>query len=388
MSRKEDLKDLLSISNGERKGITVLFLIVFFLLISYASVKFIKPREPVHDPEFEKEVAEFIKGLEPLEDENYESRLDKYIIQRYDTIELFDFDPNNTSENEWKKLGFTEKQISTIQNYIDKGGVFSDKEDFRKIYGIRQKQFEILKEYITLPENNNQNKYQNNFADNFKDYKSKISLNQKDSSLYFNPNKSTPGNWKKLGFSDKQTESIINYFDKGGKIFKEDDLKKIYCISEEKYQEIKTFIKIPNISNNQVVLVNKKVDINSLSEEEFVALGGFWMYNAKKIIKYRILLGGFYKKEQLLEIYGMKPEYYDKIADDIIISNSKIIQININYIEERELSAHPYFRANIAHSIIEYRNKNGPFKSIEQLREKNLISKTTLEQAKIYLTVK
>lgn len=46
--------------------------------------------------------------------------------------ELFFFDPNTISTNEWKKLGLRDKTIRTIQNYLGKGGRFKKSEDFSK----------------------------------------------------------------------------------------------------------------------------------------------------------------------------------------------------------------------------------------------------------------
>ncbi len=67
-------------------------------------------------------------------------------------IELFSFNPNTISLDDFLKLGFSEKQIHTIQNYIAKVGEIKSKADFKKIYGISSTQFTQLEPYIDLPE--------------------------------------------------------------------------------------------------------------------------------------------------------------------------------------------------------------------------------------------
>ncbi len=67
-------------------------------------------------------------------------------------VELFRFNPNTTSSDDFLKLGLSEKQIHTIQNYITKVGEIKSKADFKKIYGISSTQYTQLEPYIDLPE--------------------------------------------------------------------------------------------------------------------------------------------------------------------------------------------------------------------------------------------
>ena len=388
MSRKEQIKELLTFTKGEIQGIRVLIILIVILIVVNISLDYFPSVKQSDNTSFLQEVKEFNAGLTPLTDDDYESRLDKYITQRYDTLKLFSFNPNTTTNKQWTKLGLTNKQITTIDKYLSRGGKFYDKKDFQRMYGIRQKQYEILKPFIDLPDKSN---YQQNYRQDNKqnDYYSDSyeELSSSDSSLYFNPNTSTPQNWEKLNFSEKQVNVIQRYFENGGKIFKKEDLLKIYCINEDKYNEIEKFIKLPK-NEVQNIIVETKIDINTFSEQEFIARGGFWKYNAEKIIKYRIQLGGFYKKEQLLEIWGMKKEYYDKVSDDIVVSKIQLRKININFAEEEDLSAHPYLKYHNANAIVEYRDKNGSFKNILELRQKKILSQTMYDKIKIYITVK
>jgi competence protein ComEA len=142
---REKFKDLFYFSKGEKNGIIVLLAILMIIIAIPYITELFTDNEPVTNKEFEKEIELFTQSLQNVEEPTYNNRLNQYIIERYDSLKLFHFNPNNTSEENYKKLGLTEKQIKTINNYLTKGGRFYVKDDFRKIYGIRHQQYQILK---------------------------------------------------------------------------------------------------------------------------------------------------------------------------------------------------------------------------------------------------
>lgn len=394
---KEDIKELLIFTRGEKKGIIVLvILIITIILVNQFSFLFYEEKE-TDFASFKNEIAEFEKSLIPI-DEN--KQLNSYYNKMYDTLQLFSFNPNTTSPKDWKLLGLSNKQIKIINNYLNKGGKFYSKKDFKKIYGISETQYQKLYPFIDLPDKKNyaQNvdyeKYNKTSKKNYDKKSSEYTIPDVEEYFKFNPNIISDNEWQKLGFSQKQIVTIKNYLNKGGKFYKKEDLKKIYGIQDFQYERIKNFIEIPEKENNndykkeELVVENKKVDINNLSADEMKKLGKFWQYRATRIVKYRNWLGGFYKKEQLLEVYGMKMDDYLKIKDDIIIDKSKLEKIHLNFAEVSELGRHPYISYEEARKILDYRNKKGPFKSVNDLLEKDLISKDLYDKISPYLKVK
>ncbi|MCF6185798.1 MAG: helix-hairpin-helix domain-containing protein, partial [Bacteroidales bacterium] len=238
---------------------------------------------------------------------------------------------------------------------------------------------------IDLPDKNNKNNSEYNVKKNTSGQK--ININY----FNFDPNILDDSGWKELGFSEKQIASIRKYINNGGKFYKKEDLKKLYVINDKKYAELEPYINIPEKEKNFEKNISEKhqaVDINNLSAEEMKKYGKFWQYNATRIVKYRNLLGGYYKKEQLLEVYGVKKEYYDKIAEDIVIDKSKLEKININFAEVSELGKHPYISYQDAKKIIEYRNKNGFINNLNILKTKNIIPSDLFDKISPYLKVK
>ena len=67
------------------------------------------------------------------------------------TYESFPFDPNSVSTGDLQRLGLSQRQAESIENYRSKGGRFRSKEDFRKMYVVSDTLFTRLEPYIEIP---------------------------------------------------------------------------------------------------------------------------------------------------------------------------------------------------------------------------------------------
>ena len=107
-------------------------------------------------------------------------------------------------------------------------------------------------------------------------------------------------------FDTKKAQRIINFRDKIGGFTNWTQLEKIFEIKEDELDWFKhnTFIEI------------KTIDINTATEEELIELKGIGETLAKRIVKYRDKIGGFYSVEQLNEVYGIKTEYSRDRGED------------------------------------------------------------------------
>ncbi len=66
-------------------------------------------------------------------------------------VESFRFDPNTVSTDDLQRLGFSEKQAASIENYRSKGGRFRRKEDFAASYVVSDSVYARLEKYIDIP---------------------------------------------------------------------------------------------------------------------------------------------------------------------------------------------------------------------------------------------
>lgn len=64
--------------------------------------------------------------------------------------ELFTFDPNTLSDSGFGRLGFSQREIATLRKYQEKGGRFSKKEDFSKLYFVSDDEYAALEAYIEI----------------------------------------------------------------------------------------------------------------------------------------------------------------------------------------------------------------------------------------------
>ncbi len=377
---REQFKDLFYFSKGEKNGIIVLLAILMVIMAAPYIAELFTNNEPTINKEFEKEIELFTHSLQKVEEPTYNNRLNQFIIERYDSLKLFYFNPNNTSIENYKKLGLTEKQIETINNYLSKGGQFYVKDDFRKIYGIRHQQYQILKPYILLPDKEYYNYEEKDFTANEKAF-------GLDSLFVFNPNTASLQELQKLGFSKKQTATIKNYLDKGGSFKTKEDLKKIYGISTEQYNKLEPYIFIEKDETKDKIIKESiiVVELNSSTEEELAKLKGIGEYTAKAIINYRNKLGGFTHIDQLAEIKSINKEHFNAFKSQLKINPSSVKKLSLNFSEVEDFVAHPYLNYQQAKEIVKFRSQNGPYQNIEQLLDSKILMKISYQKIKPYL---
>lgn len=366
------IKDYFAFTRGEKRGAVVLLLIIFILIALQFFTDVFKNSEQTDFSEFEQEINAFEKKLKE-QNHSPEKNL---------SIQLFEFNPNTISDNEWEKLGLKNWQIKTINKYKAKGGNWRTKNDVAKIYGLDSSHFEQLKPYILLPD-----AFEYKASKNSKEKELPITL------FEFNPNTIPKSQWKKLGFKDWQIKTIFNYKSKGGSWKTKNDVSKIYGLSPEHYQKLEPYIILPlekeKTSNKPQKDYSKKVDINTADTKELTNLKGIYSEKyAAIIIKYRDKLGGFTSKEQLKDVWNMNIETYNGFINQVVIGKYEPIKININTSSASQLQSHPYIDWKTANAIYKYRKANGEYKSVDDIKKIHLISSEVYRKIVPYLKTK
>jgi len=160
-------------------------------------------------------------------------------------------------------------------------------------------------------------------------------------SFRFNPNTASLEELMRLGFSEKQAQSILNYRAKGGRFRRPADFAKSYVVADSVFDRLEPYIDIP------------RIDLNKADSAAFETLPGIGPYFASKMVSYRTSLGGYSHPEQLLEIYHFDREKYEALKD--IITCSPPEPYPIWTLAERDLARHPHISRDEAHSIVLYR---------------------------------
>lgn len=146
-------KDFFYFTKTERQGIIVL---VVLILGVYAAPKFFtffthaEATDSTENEKFEKEYNEFISSLQKTEPHPKNSHSFQPFPRK--EIKLAVFDPNTADSTTFLSLGLPSWMIKNILHYRNKKGRFRHPEDFRKIYGLTEQQYQTLHPYIQITE--------------------------------------------------------------------------------------------------------------------------------------------------------------------------------------------------------------------------------------------
>jgi competence ComEA-like helix-hairpin-helix protein len=302
------VSDYLSFSRKERIGLlvlTVILLVVFLLPDTINNTRTDKFTSA------DTSWITALKKLEIKESEHEEKKsyadqsTDKSYAYQYDrslnhSSNLFYFDPNTISFDEWKKLGLRDKTIHIIQNYTSKGGHFNKPEDLQKIFGLSQKDYERIVPFVKI-ESRPADK--SSFAETKKEYEFKrptpvvIDINIADTSAFI----ALPG------IGNKLAARIINFREKLGGFYSIEQIGETFGLPDSTFQKIKSYLKLDNVSV-------KKININTATVDE-LKTHPYIRYNlAKPIVAYRDEHGPFSKLEDIKNVMAITDEIYLKIV--------------------------------------------------------------------------
>lgn len=212
----------------------------------------------------------------------------------------------------------------------------------------------------------------------------------------FDPNEYSFEDWKAIGFSKKQVQTILKYKQNGGEFKVKEDVKKLYVIDDDLYSDLYEVIDLPDtlssIEKNSFTKEKKpaeeiSLNINTCTLEELKQVSGIGPFFAEEIVKLREDYGGIHDLRQLLEIYRMDEEKLSNLKESLIVESGDIKKININTATRTELNKHKKISWNVANSIVSMRENHGEYKNIDDLLKSILIDREKLEVLKPYLTV-
>lgn len=208
----------------------------------------------------------------------------------------------------------------------------------------------------------------------------------------FDPNQLDSAGFVKLGLQPYIASNILKYRKKGGKFRSPADFSKIYGIRSEKFTELAPYISIKSeeeTSRQQAGTIKRGdiiVDINTADTTLLMQVKGIGRGYAKGIVRYRQLLGGYVSVDQLKELYGMRPENFEKIKPFCRVESIVLKKITVNTATTEKLDAHPYINFYQAKAIYQLRRKKGKLHSIDELSSLSEFSPTQIEKIKPYLS--
>ncbi len=309
------LHEYFSFTRKERTGIIIIVvLILLFTILPFLFPYFITSKPGDHTA-FAKEIAALkIKEQDSSKSfvkRNYDDDIDvnyyqppgkKYYVER-SKGELFYFDPNTLSAEGWKRLGIRDKTITTIQNYLSRGGKFNKPDDIGKIWGLHEDEVKRLIPYIKIEQKPPENFIASKDVGVSKTYEKPkynipvVDINTADTSAFV----ALPGIGSKLA------NRIIAFRDKLGGFYKTEQVAETYALPDSTFQKIKEKLIITDPSV-------KKLNINSAGIDE-LKIHPYIRYNiANAIVQYRTQHGNFSAVSEIKKIMMITDDIYNKLA--------------------------------------------------------------------------
>lgn len=356
---KRIIFQFLSFSRSDRNAIIILATLIVLVLIVNIIVRNLKPRPAISQEVYQQILADWNSQTE---------------VEKEEVRSLFHFNPNKISVTELDSLLLSDFVKRNIVNFRSAGGKFYSPKDIRKIYGMNDSIFYKIKPYLIF-----------DGLDTKQTKNTKLKLEIRGEN--FDPNNVSANKLKEIGFNNYQIGNLIKYRNKGGIFKRPADLKKIYGIDLEFFNMISKFVVI--VEEKKDVVSSKKkinlIELNSTDSTELVKLRGIGPVFATRILKYRDLLGGYYEKEQLLEVYGFPEETYTRIKDQITVDTTLVKKIRIDFAEFSDLLRHPYLNKVQVKTLIELRTKNGSFSKMSDSQWFEVVSDNGIEKIQAYI---
>lgn len=205
--------------------------------------------------------------------------------------ELFDFDPNQADSVTLRRLGLPWWMARNVMRYREQGGSFRYADDFKKIYGLDEADFNRLRPYISLPPRPAEP-----------------------------PATSAPQLWKR---DSVRTDSLPSRVEK--------------------------------------LAPGTLTELNSADTTHLKMIPGIGSAIARRIVRYREELGGYYRLEQLAEINLD----YTQLTSWLIVDERLVRRINLNRAGIKRLQQHPYISFYQAKAFVEYRRKEGEINNLK-----------------------
>ena len=302
------IKAFLSLNKSEQRGIIVLICVIIIISLYNIALPYISQYNFNNDlKKYNTEINSFLEKQKILQDSaniefqqnsgdiNMELALQKIVPHK--------FNPNKLPVDEWKKMGFTDKQISNIKKYEAKGGKFKRKEDVKKMYSISDVEYAIIEPYINIPSS-----YKSNSGKTIL----KTSVNKKLKQKVTNINSASVKQLEaNLGLSSWLAKRTIAYKNALGGYFNKNQLKEVYGLNDSIFKSIEEFISIDTANIT-------KIDINNIEFKQLLKHPYVDYNTTKLLLNTRNKIGSFSSINQLFLIDNMADSTINKINGYVV----------------------------------------------------------------------
>ncbi len=237
-------------------------------------------------------------------------------------VETFPFDPNTADSTTLLRLGLSPWQVRNIYRYRAKHGRYHKPEDFMRLPGMTNEQWERLKPYIRIA--------------------------------------------KEFQYVEQTTLQTSH----------QPSIKKA-----EEHQETAVAVPHDTFPRLEKLKMGQTIDINTADTSQLKMIPGIASKRAARIVAYRRSLGGFVNVEQAMEAI----ELPDSVLKYMSVSPVEIRKINVNKLSVQQLMKHPYLNFYQAKAIFEHRRNKGDLHSLDELSRLEGFRSTDLDRLRHYI---
>ncbi len=267
-----------------------------------------------------------------------------------------------------------------LTNFMFKWEVFGSPDPLMVIDEELEEEILALHQRQRIPEEPNQFKFNPNYMDDHKAYQ--------------------------LGMSVSEIDRLIAFRNTNSYISSAEEFQRVTLVSDSLLKAIQPYFRFPEGSTfndkfeknsekdiqkrhlSVVPIKEANLDLNKATADELKRVYGVGEVLSKRIVKFRNALGGFLVEEQLLDVYGLKPEVVDRIIRRYkVIEQPSINKIRLNSATADELAKLLYINRKLAAKIIAYRENSGSFDSLNELTKIAGFPEDKIDRIKLYLTL-
>ncbi|PID70902.1 MAG: hypothetical protein CR985_02515 [Flavobacteriales bacterium] len=281
-------------SKNQKRGVFFLILLIIGIQLVYFLYNFNNNTELV--PE-DKEIIRLQKEIDSL----------KLIANQSKNKTIYPFNPNYITDFKGYQLGMSVDEIDRLLEYRKSGKFVNSAMEFQKVTKISDSLLDSISPYFKFPDWAN-NKIIKKIDKTEKTTKKQIVITPKPIAKK-GLNTATKEQLKKInGIGDKLAERIIKYRKRLGGFSLDQQLYEVYYLEPDVAKRVLenfTVLQPPKI---------KKLNINTASFKEVLAIPYIDYELTKKIFNYRDLAAEIQDLEELKEIEGFPVKKFDRIA--------------------------------------------------------------------------
>lgn len=227
----------------------------------------------------------------------------------------------------------------------------------------------------------------------------------------FDPNEADSAQLRRIGLPGWMARNVVRYRQKGGVFRKPEDFRRIYGMTDERFETLRPYIRIARRDTATTPTIVDKIqpdttskdstrkpaiplfqhvrkypagtiiELNQADTTELKKIPGVGSVIARMIVKYRTRLGGYYSVSQLKDI---------RLRADLLepwfrVDTTAIRRINLNRGGTASLRRHPYINFYQARAIVEWRKEHGPLKDLTPFEQHPDFTKEDLERLGHYV---